>query len=251
MADLRELVAFLDEHLDVRRFDDPALNGLQVEGAGDVERVALGVSVSQRLLDAATGWGAQVVVVHHGLFWGAVKPIAGALAARLGTLLEARCSLVAYHVPLDAHPVDGNNALIARRLGLDGVTRWGAYRGQEIGAIGTLPVPVGLATFVEGVRAEIGPGAYALGDRDVRVRRVAVCSGSGGSLVEQCIADGADVLLTGEPGEPAQELALEGGVAVVAAGHYATERFGVRAIGERLAERFGVEARFFDFPNPV
>jgi len=250
MAGLHEIVARLDEHLEAQRFSDAALNGLQVEGRATVGRVALGVSASLQLFRAAIDWGADAILVHHGLFWGAPVPVVGPLAIRLRSLLEAEISLIAYHIPLDAHPVDGNNAVLARRLSLGDLEPWGAYRGKTIGTLGRTEL-ITADELIERAALVCGSTPLVFGPRRADITSVAVCTGSAGSMIEQAIASKADALITGEPGEPAQQLALESGTLVIGAGHYNTERFGVEALGERLAQELGVEVRFFDIPNPV
>ncbi len=251
MARLQDIVRLLDDHLEPARFSDSALNGLQVEGDQAVSRIALGVSSSQRFFTEALAWGAEALLVHHGLFWGAPRPIVGPLAGRLRTLLAARASLVAYHLPLDAHPEDGNNAVIARKFGLLDVELWGDYRGRKIGTIGTWPELPDGESFLDVTRRTFGEHLVILGEKKLAIGRVAICSGGGGSMVEQALEARADVLVTGEPGEPAQEIAIEGGLLVIGAGHYNTERFGVQALGRRLETAFDVETRFIDVPNPI
>ena len=249
MVTLERLVQFLDAHLEVAKFEDSALNGLQVEGRPDVRRIVLGVSISHALLQRAEQLGADAVITHHGLLWGKALPIVGPLRLRLAALLGGEISLLAYHLPLDAHPEDGNNARIAAVLGLGETERWGLYHGSPIGRIGSSTSTLG--ELVARLEAAISARPLVLGAGPCRVSRVAVCSGGAGSMLDQAIAARADVFVTGEPGEPAQELAREAGIAVVAGGHYATERFGVRALGERLAAELDVETLFVDIPNPV
>lgn len=248
---ITELLSFLSEHLQTSLYSDVSLNGLQVEGRREVQRLALGVSASERLFEAAAQWNADAVLVHHGLFWGAPQRVAGPLARRLRLLLSKEISLLAYHIPLDAHPEDGNNAVIARALGLEAIEPWGSYRGREVGAIGTLPGAPGVEGLKVELEAVLGDQLVFLGARPDRISKVAVCSGSGGSMVEQAIGSGVHLLVTGEPGEPAQELAREGEMTVVGAGHYNTERFGVQALGQRLGAVFGLETSFIDVPNPI
>lgn len=257
MTKLSEAVSFLDRHLESGAYDDSSLNGLQVEGRAEVRRVALGVSASLRLFDEAVAWGADAVLVHHGLLWdGQSQRLVGAQARRVRALLVSETSLLAYHLPLDAHAEDGNNALIARGLGLVDVAAWGLYRRTKIGALGRLAQPATVDELAARVAATCGGAGVdveplVLGDRAIAPRTVAVCSGGAGSMLDQAAAAGADVFVTGEAGEPALQLALEAGVVVIAAGHYNTERLGVQAVGRRLEAELGLEARFFEIPNPV
>lgn len=257
MTKLSEVVAFLDRHLEPGAYDDRSANGLQVEGRATIRKVALGVSASLRLFEEAVAWGADAVLVHHGLLWeGQQQRLVGPQARRVRALILAEASLLAYHLPLDAHPVDGNNALIAKGLQLVDVAPWGAHKRTTIGAIGRLAGATSVDELVARVAAVCGgSGAkvepVVLGDRSLEPGTVAICSGGASSMLDQAVAAGANVFVTGEASEPSQQLALETGVLVVAAGHYNTERLGVQALGRRLETELGLEARFFEIPNPV
>ncbi len=250
MVTLPQLVEHIAHRLQVDTFTDAALNGLQVQGREEV-RLLVGVSASLALFEEAKRDGSDAVLVHHGLFWDRPRPIAGPMAKRLRLLLEQDISLLAYHLPLDAHFEDGNNARIASLLGLRGVVPWGKYRGREIGCAGSVAQDVGAQGIVDRINEICATTSLVLGDVKGPVERVAICSGGGGSLLEQAIDDGADVFITGEPGEPAQELAREAGIVVIGAGHYNTERFGVRALAQHLEGTFEIETRFFEVPNPI
>ncbi len=251
MAKLTDIIAFLDEHLAAATYADVGLNGLQVEGKSSVRRLALGVSVSAALINEAAAWNADAILVHHGLFWGRVEAIKGAYAGRLKALLSQDISLIAYHIPLDAHASDGNNAQLAKQIGLQEAGPWGDYKGKRIGVLGRLPAPVELSHIVPIIAQTCRSKPVVLGDRTDKIATVAVCSGGGGSMLTDAIDAGADLFVTGEPGEPAQELAREAGVAVVGAGHYGTERLGVQAIGARLGKIFGIETRYIEIDNPM
>lgn len=213
--------------------------------------VALGVSASIRLFEEAIDWGAEAIIVHHGLLWGGQVRIVGPFARRIRSLLDAEVSLLAYHLPLDAHSEDGNNAVLARRFGLVDVKPWGSYRGKTIGVMGETDGLVESDQFINRVAETCESTPSVLGERNGGIRSVAICSGGGGSLLEQAIESGADVLVTGEPGEPALQLARESGTLVIGAGHYNTERFGVQALGTRLANAFDLTVKFFEIPNPM
>ncbi len=251
MTKLSAIVSFLDQHLEISQFADPGINGLQVEGRADVDRVALGVSASLQMFEEARRWGAQAIIVHHGLIWKGMTRLVGPTARRFRSLLEGNVSLLAYHLPLDAHPVDGNNSLLARRLGLDEVIPWGGSGRTKIGAIGSLSDEPDIDELVLRVTSVCGAAPLVLGRGPQRLRTVAICSGGAGSMLGEAIDDGADVFITGEAGEPAQQLALEAGVFVLGAGHYNTERLGVQALCVRLEEELGIETRYFEIPNPV
>jgi dinuclear metal center YbgI/SA1388 family protein len=252
-AQFAEIVDELDRLLEPERFADYCPNGLQVPGREEVTTVATGVSAHLELFERARAEGAELVVAHHGIFWGSGPgPIDAALARRLKALFAADMSLLAYHLPLDAHPEVGNNALIARALGAQKLVPFAPHRGQPIGCLAQFPgeglpapellVRVRELTAREPLAFECGPPV---------VRRLGIVSGAGADHLSDAVAAGADAFLTGEPAEQVMAQAREAGVHFIAAGHYATETLGVRRLGERLAERFGVRHVFLDVPNPV
>jgi dinuclear metal center YbgI/SA1388 family protein len=215
--------------------------------------VVTGVSAHRELFERAIEAGAQLVVVHHGLFWdGDARALSRTLAARLKLLLEADVSLAAYHLPLDAHPDFGNNALIAEDLGCTARDPFAELRGVPIGVAGRFDgdgVPAGELFARVRALTDREPLVFAHGPE--RVRSIGIVSGGAPDQVEDAIAAGLDAFLTGEPAERVMATAREGAIHFIAAGHYATETFGVRRLGELLAQRFGVEHRFVDVPNPV
>jgi dinuclear metal center YbgI/SA1388 family protein len=229
-------------------FDDLGPNGLQVPGATEVQRVVTGVTARRALIERAIELDAQLVLVHHGLFWDfhptGLTPV---LAERLRLLFRHDIALAGYHLPLDAHPAVGNNAILAERLGCERHEPFG-----DIGRTGTFGGGgIAAEELVARVREVTGrePTVFAGGPE--LVRRIGIVSGSAADRLPAAIAAGLDALLTGEPREHVMADALEGGIHFIAAGHYATETFGVRALGEWLAERFGVEHHWVDLPNPV
>jgi dinuclear metal center YbgI/SA1388 family protein len=244
-----ELELYLNGMLEIGRFKDYCPNGLQVEGRRRVEKIASGVTASLAFLEAAHEWGADAVLVHHGYFWRNEAPqITGRKYRRLKLLLANDISLFAYHLPLDAHPEYGNNAQLGERMGLIGDVRFGA---DDLGWMATLPMPITLAHFVAQVEQTLGRTPLVFGDPDSELRRVAWCTGAAQNYFEAAIDAGADVFLTGEVSEPTTHIAAESGVAFLAAGHHATERFGVQAVGAHLSERFDLEHVFIDIDNPV
>lgn len=254
VAALDAIIADLDGLLEPQRFHDYGPNGLQVPGAPEVSRVVTGVSAQRELVDRAVALRAELVLVHHGLFW-EFHPtgLTPALAERLRPLFKRDVSLAAYHIPLDAHPVIGNNALLAGALGCDGHEAFGEHRGERIGRRGVFAgdgVPAA-ELFARVGRAAGGREPLVFDAGPERVRTIAIVSGSGADLLPEAIALGLDAFLTGEPREHVMADAREAGIHFIAAGHYATETLGVRALGERLATRFGVEHVFVDIPNPV
>jgi dinuclear metal center YbgI/SA1388 family protein len=218
-----------------------------------VRTVATGVSAHRELFERAIAAGAQLIVVHHGLFWdGDPRALTPALATRLKLLLEADVALAAYHLPLDAHPEVGNNALIAGGLGCETHEPGFDLNGQPIGVIGRfggdgLPA----AELFDRVRALTAREPLVFDHGPDRVRTIGIVSGGAAGQVEEAVAAHLDAFLTGEPTERVMAIAREGAIHFVAAGHYATETFGVRRLGELLAGRFGIEHRFVDVPNPV
>ncbi|MFQ5508952.1 MAG: Nif3-like dinuclear metal center hexameric protein [Leptospirillia bacterium] len=252
MADLHDMVAFMDAYLAVDNIADYCPKGLQVEGAKEVTRVVTGVSACMPLFERAVEESAQMVLVHHGMFWdGDSKVVRGSLKQRLKFLLSNDLSLLGYHLPLDAHPEVGNNAQIFDRLGLSERTDFGVYKGQAIACMGTLPEPLAFDDFLSRVNAVFGGDAFHLPFGPDTVQTVAICSGGAPDLVREAIDRRADVYLTGEASEYVYHLAKEEGIHYIGAGHHATERFGVMALGEKLAAEFGVECRFVDIPNPI
>ncbi len=252
VASRDEIVAFLDDHLDAEGYPDALPIGLQVVGAPEVRRVATGVSASLELFERAADDGAQMLIVHHGLFWSSEpRRIGERERARLRCLFDHDLSLVAYHLALDAHPEVGNNALICRALGLADPVGFGVHGDRTIGFLATADPPLPLADLLDRVRAEINPEPLVFDAGPAAIRRVAVISGAAAQDVLPAADAGADCFLTGEPREPVMAQAREAGIHFVAAGHYATEVFGVRALGELLAQRFGVEHSFIDIPNPI
>lgn len=244
-----ELELYLNNLLEIGRFRDYCPNGLQVEGSRRVQKIATGVTASLAFLEAAVEWGADTVLVHHGYFWKNEAPqITGRKYQRLRTLIANDLNLFAYHLPLDSHPELGNNAQIGARLGLIADGRFGD---QDLGWIAPLPLPLSLEHFTASVENALGRKPLVLGDADRELRRVAWCTGGAQGFFDDAIAAGADVYLSGEVSEQTMHIAAESGVAYLSAGHHATERFGVQAVGSHLSERFDIEHLFIDIDNPV
>jgi dinuclear metal center YbgI/SA1388 family protein len=248
-----DIIAWLDELLDVERYDDFGPNGLQVSGAETVTKVLTGVSAHKELFERAVAEEAQLVLAHHGILWSAASLRIGPVEApRLKLLLGNDIALAGYHLPLDGHIEHGNNALIARGLGAAEVVSAFAHKGMPVGVVarfGDDGVParellerVARLTEREPLTFDAGPD---------RVRTLGIVSGGGASYLHEAVAMGVDGFLTGEPSEWVMAIAREAGVHFIAAGHYATETFGIKRIGELVAERFGVEHVFAPVPNPV
>jgi dinuclear metal center YbgI/SA1388 family protein len=247
-VDISELIAFLDGLLDPGAFEDYGPNGLQVPGGETVTKVVTGVSAQRELIERAVALEAELVLVHHGLFWDFLPTgLTPTLAERVRPLFKHDVALAAYHLPLDAHPEVGNNALLAGLLGCERheafakIGRLGEFAGDGIAA-GDLFARVRVVTKREPLVFDAGPE---------RVRRIGIVSGSASKLLPQAVELGLDAFLTGEPAENVMADAREAGIHFIAAGHYATETFGVRRLGELLAEHHGIVHEFVDIPNPV
>lgn len=247
MARRDEILDYANELLDLAAYPDYGPMGMQVAGAGEVRKIACAVSASLELFERATAAGAQFVLVHHGLFWNnEARVVDERMKGRLRALFEGDVTLAAYHLALDAHPELGNNALLARELGVS-VERAFA----SIGVGGRLASPTSIEAFAARVEAVLDrePLVFAYGPPEVE--RAAIVTGGGGGSLADAAREGYDVFLTGEPQEPSLHTARELGIHFVAAGHYATERLGVQALAAHLAERFDLEWEFLELPNPV
>ncbi|HEU0188117.1 MAG TPA: Nif3-like dinuclear metal center hexameric protein [Gallionellaceae bacterium] len=246
---LNELADYIGRMLEIDRFRDYCPNGIQVEGKGQVLCIATAVTASQDVLEAATAWGADALLVHHGYFWrNENAALTGVKKRRIAHLLSHDVSLLAYHLPLDAHPELGNNAQLAQRLGLTPAGRFGE---QDIAWHGALQQPCSLDDFAGRVSVALQRTPQVIGDGRQPLQRLAWCSGAAQGYFEQAIALGVDAFLTGEISEQCVHLARETGVAFISAGHHATERYGVQALGEHLAQQFGLDHHFIDQDNPV
>ena len=250
MADLREIVEYLDDYLDVRGVPDypGAWNGLQVHCRSPIETVRVATDACQVTIDEAARDGAQLLIVHHGLFWTDPLPITGRAYRRLKSLMDADMALYSVHLPLDIHPEIGNNVLLARALDLttEGTFgRWSELEGMGVWAAADAP----LAEIVSRVETACGGVPFVIRGGPEHVRRVGVATGGAAALMEQAHEEGLDTLVTGEGNHHTYHQAMEIGLNVVYGGHYATETFGVRALGERLADRYGLESRFLDHPT--
>lgn len=244
-----ELLEYLDGLLMPGKFRDYCPNGLQVEGSSEITRIVAGVTASQALLDEAVERQADAILVHHGYFWkGEDGRVTGIRRKRLATLLAHDINLLAYHLPLDAHPELGNNAQLACRLGWIPDGRFGE---QDIAWLGTLAEPCALTALVAKVAAVLGREPLVIGDGGRPIRRIGWCSGGAQGYFEQASALGVDAFMSGEISEQTVHLARESGVAYLAAGHHATERYGVQALAGHLAQQFGIACEFVDVDNPV
>ena len=252
MARRDEIVAFLDELLEIGSYADYGPNGLQVPGAEEVSTVVTGVSAQLELFERAAQADAQLVLSHHGLFWDFhPRSIGPAMKKKLKLLFDADMSLAAYHLPLDAHPQVGNNALICAALGLERAEPLAEHKGRPIGFVGRSTDGIPFGELRERCASVFGQEPFVWDAGPETVHSVGVVSGGAPGSFHEAIARGVDAFLTGETAEHVMADARENRVHFIAGGHYATETFGIRRLGELVAGKFGVEHRFVDVPNPI
>lgn len=251
MVRLADLTGYLNDYLAIRDIPDypNALNGLQVEGRNEVRRVLTAVDASIASIEEAVAWGADMLIVHHGLFWNGLQPIVGRLRRRLQPLLREGISLYSVHLPLDVHPEVGNNALLARTLGLEPSGWFGDYQGTPTGVVCVAEMP--LAELVSRLQTELQTQVKIISFGGSVVRRIGIITGGAGQtrILVEAHEQGIDTVLTGEGAHHTYLDAEELGINLLYAGHYATETLGVRALGEHLHRMFGLESRFFDHPT--
>ena len=244
-----ELENYLNSYLDTAGFRDYCPNGLQVEGRSEIRTLVTGVTASLSLLRSALERGADAVVVHHGYFWRSEDArVIGTRRERLALLLNNDLNLFAFHLPLDVHPEIGNNVQLARLLELPCDGRFGD---QNIGSYGRLDATVTVGELSARIATRLERVPLVIGESSKSIRRIAWCTGAAQSMLEGAVQLGVDAFISGEISEPTVHLAREADVAYIAAGHHATERYGVRALGEHLAAKFGLTHHFVDIPNPV
>ena len=244
---IRELIQLLDSILDPSSYRDYAPNGLQVQGSRDVKRLVTGVTASLDLIEAAAAQGADAILVHHGWFWkGEEARITGIRYQRISRLIESGMHLIGYHLPLDDHPEIGNNALLGKALGLSGDMRFGDY-GWSAPCDCAITVP----DLADRLETLLNRKPLVLGPQQGEIRRIGWCTGAAQDLIEEAAAIGCDCFISGEVSERTFHQAKELGITYFACGHHATERFGVRALGERIATETDIDVTFIDIDNPV
>lgn len=247
--EIKKLLDYTGQLLEVGRFRDYCPNGLQVEGRREVNVIVSGVSASQQLLEHAAEAGADAILVHHGWFWkNDDVRVTGIRRRRLKFLLERDINLIGYHLPLDAHPQLGNNAQLAQQLGFN-IDGW--FGEQQIGAYGTVQTPATLQDLCSRTERALQRIPMAIGEPQQEIRRIAWCTGAAQDYLRLAVELEVDAFITGEISEHTVHLARESGIAFIAAGHHATERGGIRALGEHLANQFGLTHHFIDIENPV
>lgn len=251
-VDRSALVTYLARYLEIDQVTDYGPNGLQVEGKDRVSKLVTGVSASEALFSRAARAGADAILVHHGLFWeGTPRTLTGIQYRRVAALVHSGMSLLAYHLPLDRHREVGNNWLAAHAFGMVGLESFGSHEGLVLGARGRFSPPLPAVELPTRCRQVYGQEPLVFAHGPDAVETLGIVSGGAAKLLHQAIDDGLDAFLTGEASEWVMNVAREAGVHFVAAGHHATERLGVRALGEHLQQHFGIDVEFIDIPNPV
>lgn len=252
MTTLYELVNYADNYLKIREFKDYCPNGLQVEGRPQVNKIATAVTANLESIEAAVQWGADCLLVHHGYFWkGEASAITGIKKNRLKKLLENDISLLAYHLPLDAHLEVGNNIQLGLRLGLEDPEPLQKRVKNSIGNVISLAEPVSIAALLKRCEEQFQRIPLHIAGGSPQVQRVAWCTGAAQHMIDDAIHAQADVYISGEISEQTVHIARESGIHFISAGHHATERYGVQALATHLARVFNLQHCFFDIDNPV
>jgi dinuclear metal center YbgI/SA1388 family protein len=249
MAKLEQILQFLDDAFAPEAFPDypHALNGMQVMGPDDVERLAVAVDASEETISSAATKGAHLLLVHHGLFWGGLGPLTGPRFRKVAALIRGGMGLYSLHLPLDAHSELGNCAVLARELGLEPGGRFGTFQEVEIGW--WAPASGSRESLLDRLNRVVGGSARLIPGGPVEIERVGVVTGGGAGALGEAVAKGLDTLITGEAPHHAYHEAMELGLNLLLGGHYATETFGVKALGKKMAERFDLSWEFLDFPT--
>lgn len=249
MVKINVLTQYIQQLLQVERFKDYCPNGLQVAGKSEIHKIVTGVTASMALLEAAQQANADLILVHHGYFWRNEDPrIIGIKRNRIAFLLKNDLNLLAYHLPLDAHPTLGNNAQLGKVLGISSI----GFAGESnVVAYGSLESPLKLHDFARYVEAKLQRVPLVIGDPEKNVQKIAWCTGAAQGYIDTAIELGVDVFMSGEVSEQTTHQSVESGVSYISAGHHATERYGVQALGEHLAEQFNISHEFIDIENLV
>lgn len=249
MVKINDLTHYTQQLMQVERFKDYCPNGLQVEGRAEIRKIVTGVTASMSLLEAAHEANADLVLVHHGYFWRNEDPrIVGIKRNRIAFLMKHDLNLMAYHLPLDGHPELGNNVQLGKVLGIDAMN----YAGDDnLVACGELGVAMTLDEFALQLEARLQRKPMLIGDAGKLVKKIAWCTGAAQGYIDTAAGMGADVYISGEISEQTTHQSLELGIAYISAGHHATERYGIQALGRHLADRFNLQHEFLDINNPV
>lgn len=251
MVERDKIVKFLNEYLEIELVKDRSMNGLQVEGKDKIESIAVGVSANEQLFAKAVDANADMIIVHHGMFWSETFPIKGFARERLWTLLKNKMNLLAYHLPLDMHPIVGNNAQLLKLFEVKHSEPFAKYKGTTIGYKAELKSPIRIECIMDLLKHHLcsTPVAYAFGKENIS--KIGVVSGGAADMIYQAIDEKVDLFITGETTEFVQELARESGINFISAGHYNTEKLGVMALAKLLKDQFDVKTQFIDVPNSI
>jgi dinuclear metal center YbgI/SA1388 family protein len=244
-----ELVRYLDDYLKIAEIKDYGPQGLQIEGRADVQRIVGMVDAHQPCVEAALAQGADLLLVHHGIFWGGPQKLSGSFGKLVRTHFQADLNLYAAHLALDAHQEIGNNAELARRLGLDIEDWWGKVNGVPLASLAGSSEPLTVEMLVQRYEEEVGPVKLVLAHGPAQIRRVGILSGFGARQIEEAAALGCDAFITGETSHAQYYDALNAGINVIYGGHYTSETVGVQALGHHLQEKFGLDFVFIDLPT--
>ena len=250
-----DVINYCNDLLDISQFNDYCPNGLQVDGTQEVKKLVTGVTASQALIEAAVEANADMLLVHHGFFWkGESEVMTGMKYQRIKQLINADISLVGYHLPLDAHPTLGNNAQLAQILDLEIEGRFGGQGSAAIAMYGSLNSPTSASNFAEIIGQSLNRSTLQISphaQENATIQTIAWCTGAAQSYLEKAAKLGVDAFITGEASEQTAHIARECGIHFFAAGHHATERYGVKALGEHLAQHFELNQQFIDIDNPI
>jgi dinuclear metal center YbgI/SA1388 family protein len=244
-----ELIHWLDYTLETGAYPDASINGLQIEGVGEIHKIAVATDACQATIDGAVAAGAQLLIVHHGLFWGQCEVIKGSHGKRVRSAILAGLNLYCSHLPLDAHPTLGNNARLAALLGLVDSRPWGGDPARPIGTAGRLAQPMAPRALADRLEHLLDTRVQLMPFGPDPIRSVGIISGAAGSMVDQGLHEGLDAVITGEPRYGQFFLAEEGGINLLFAGHYATETLGVRALAQHIEAEHGLPSVFLDHPT--
>ena len=251
-AALKTIESELNSLLKPEQFNDYCPNGLQVQGKDEIGTLVTGVTACKALIDRAIAEQADMLLVHHGYFWRGEDPtVTGIKRSRIEALLAHDINLFAYHLPLDVHPELGNNAQLGKLLGLRSSEEFASFQGHKIGLVGSLEKSCSVQDFARLLEIRLHRKPLVIEGRGTEISKIAWCTGAAQNYIEEAIAVGVDAFVTGEVSEPTVHIAREAGIAFFSAGHHATERYGVQAVGEYLADKFQLHHRFIDIDNPV
>ncbi|MEI6093283.1 MAG: Nif3-like dinuclear metal center hexameric protein [bacterium] len=251
MADRNSILKFLNDYLEISSTNDRAMNGLQIEGKKEVKKIIVGVSASKELFKKAIEQKADMIIVHHGLFWGDCLPLKGFLRERINLLLSNNINLLAYHLPLDKHPIVGNNAQLINLFNISVIKPFGKYKGNFIGFKANFKKTEEISKILKTLHNNLFTEPLCLTFGKKKIKNLCVISGAAPEMMYQAIDEGLDLFLTGEPTEYVQEVARENSLNFISIGHYNSERLGVIALAKLISTKFDVKTTFIEIPNPI